>query len=287
MIYNNLGTCEETLAANAKTDGFGFNEVETVHLNCALKYSLKFLHLAQSEQGNQFNTAASAYRSVACLCVAARLHKHFLYYAGQAYLCSTIAQGPDHPDTAMIKQLWSSMGNSHPLKLELKLEPEVADALSRKSSTNCCDREGCKNVQTSDNVNPTPAGTLVIIGARTAVKSKVWLYDQVFNKCGACKAVKYCSAECQKLSWPWHKKRCKFAKQVQKELRSQKDSHSELKHQNKKLQRELTKLNATVPVVNQRDVQAAALCHAARMELGPEPEPELQPQGGEEGVELL
>ena len=109
--------------------------------------------------------------------------------------------------------MYKSIQSSTPSCIELELEPDVKEQLSRRMAARLCDAPGCSNTESE--------GTK-------------------FQKCSGCKARIFCSKECQKAAWKGgHKGECTKLAELQARLNEQQQKQKKMNRANKRLQKEL------------------------------------------------
>jgi hypothetical protein len=200
-FYSNLATLHEHIALpatrpNRRGNGLleknpeVFNELQSHHLNEALRCALKHLRGTQKLYGTTHQITGVVHEMIAGFCYQARIRKPAVYHIERAKSIKTSIFGPDHNLTESVNQGFTLITNAYATEDPLVLDDDVKEGLSRSVGGTRCDHKGC-----------------------SALESK----EIRFKLCSRCRVPKYCCVKCQKSAWPDHKKQCVKGTVVQEE----------------------------------------------------------------------
>ena len=194
-----------------------FDERRTHHLNEALRYSLKFLRLAEKNHGSNSDICCVAHQGLAGILWTARLREKTVYHMGVALkIAEKVYRMQTDGSSERIDQIrrqYDMYRTTTPSAECLELEDDVRAGLSRNSATRKCDASGCNQVEGVDGC------TLM--------------------KCSKCASQRYCSPECQRAEWPNHKGQCKRIAAIAREMEADKGEQKRKNKEDKKFQRQL------------------------------------------------
>ena len=168
-----------------------FNSTECYHLNEALRCALKRLRVAEELYGISHEYTAASHNLISGLCFQVRNRKYAIYHVEKARLIYTGIFGPNHELTKSANNSFQMLTRSHPITAPVKLDDDVLKGLSKSANIGThCDNKECTHQETITNK---------------------------FKMCSRCRVAKYCSPECQKLSWSNHKQYCARSSKIQDE----------------------------------------------------------------------